>query len=63
MFKFWRQRELHAKEVAIRECVPQISELRNQSPAHDTREKGESNYANISNLYPIITKSTNHVRE
>ena len=62
MFKFWQQRELHVKEVAFGDCVPQTSGLRNQSPVHDMREKGESNYANISNLHPTIIKWTNHVR-
>ena len=42
MFKFWQQCELHVKEVAIGECVPQTSGL---------RKKGEGNYANNSNLY------------
>ena len=63
MFKFWRQRELHAKEVAIGECVLRTSGLRNQSPVHDMKKKGgENNYANNSNLHPVITKLTKHVR-
>ena len=62
MFKFWWQRELHVKEVAFGECVPQTSRLRNHSPVHDMRKKSESNYANNSNLYPIITELTNRVR-
>jgi len=56
MFKFWRQHELHAKEVAICECAPQTSGLRDQSPVRDLKKKkkkkkkekektGESNYA------------------
>ena len=39
MFKFWRQRELHAKEVAICECAPQTSGLRDQSPVRDMEKK------------------------
>ena len=61
MFKFWRQHELHAKDVAICECAPQTSELREQSPVRDMKKKkkrqeektGESIYANNSNLYQI----------
>ena len=51
MFKFWRQRELHAKEVAICECAPQTSGLRDQSSVRDMKKK--SNYAINSNLYLI----------
>ena len=39
MFKFWRQREFHAKEVAICECAPQTSGLRDQSPVRDMEKK------------------------
>ena len=60
MFKFWRQHELHAKEVAIYECAPKTSGLRDQFPVRDMKKKkwkeektGESNYANNSNLYRI----------
>jgi len=55
---------MHAKEVAICECAPQTSGLRDQSPVRDMKKQtskqtnkqkktGESNYANNSNLYRI----------
>jgi len=53
MFKFWRQRELHAKAVAIWECAPQTSGLRDQSPVRDTKKQVRVIMLNNSNLYRI----------
>ena len=55
MFKFWRQCELHVKEVVIDECVPQTSGLKK-------RKVKAIMLIIVTITYPIITRLTNHVK-